>query len=119
MSADRIALLDALKSRTILVPALWHFELANALVQGERRGRIDQAAIVTFNGLVRDLRIRTDHGLDDDGPLVLFLLARQHGLTAYDAAYLELATRVRAPLATLDRALRTAANTVGLGVVPE
>jgi predicted nucleic acid-binding protein len=36
-------------------------------------------------------------------------LSRIHALTAYDAAYLELAMRENSPLATLDRDLRKAA----------
>jgi predicted nucleic acid-binding protein len=41
-------------------------------------------------------------------------LARGHNLTAYDAAYLELAIRRGLPMATIDRKLRTAAEPVGV-----
>lgn len=41
-------------------------------------------------------------------------LARNHPLSVYDAAYLELAMRRRLPLATEDRALITAAPHVGV-----
>ena len=41
-------------------------------------------------------------------------LAHQHGLSVYDAAYLELASRMRLPLATLDRALAAAARATGV-----
>ena len=44
-------------------------------------------------------------------------LARSHRLTAYDAAYLELALRKGAPLATLDRRLAEAARAEGVSVV--
>ena len=44
-------------------------------------------------------------------------LAREHELTAYDAAYLELAMRLGLPLATGDRKLRTAARRVGVGLL--
>jgi predicted nucleic acid-binding protein len=44
-------------------------------------------------------------------------LARAHGLTAYGAAYLALAARERAPLATLDDGLRDAARRVGVALV--
>jgi predicted nucleic acid-binding protein len=43
-------------------------------------------------------------------------LARAHTLSAYDAAYLELAMRRGLPLAILDRGLRTAAAAVGVTV---
>lgn len=41
---------------------------------------------------------------------ILLSLARESELTAYDAAYLELAMRRGCPLATLDDALRRAAD---------
>jgi predicted nucleic acid-binding protein len=41
-------------------------------------------------------------------------LAARHGLTVYDAAYLELALRRGLALATLDRELRAAAQTEGV-----
>jgi len=46
-------------------------------------------------------------------------LADLHGLTIYDAAYLELAQRRRLPLATLDAALAAAARQSGVTVFPE
>jgi predicted nucleic acid-binding protein len=45
---------------------------------------------------------------------MLVTLARDHRLSAYDAAYLELALRERLPIATTDRALREAATTAGV-----
>ena len=42
--------------------------------------------------------------------------AHAHGLSVYDATYLELASRMRLPLATLDRALGEAARAAGLEV---
>jgi predicted nucleic acid-binding protein len=38
------------------------------------------------------------------------LLADRHGLTVYDASYLEIASRRKIPLAALDRDLRSAAK---------
>jgi predicted nucleic acid-binding protein len=43
-------------------------------------------------------------------------LARQHALSAYDAAYLELALRLSLPLATLDRRLQAAATAAGVAI---
>lgn len=47
----------------------------------------------------------------------IFRLARRHQLTAYDAAYVELALRDRLPLATLDRALARAARIEGVDLI--
>jgi len=44
-------------------------------------------------------------------------VARQQNLTAYDAAYIELALRAALPLATLDSRLRQAAGRVGITLV--
>jgi predicted nucleic acid-binding protein len=43
----------------------------------------------------------------------VLVLARQHSLTTYDATYLELALRLSAPLATLDRQLKVVAKAAG------
>lgn len=111
-----IRLLDEMKRCTIVVPALWHVELANTLVQGAKRGRINDAAIAEFDHLIRDLTVQTDHGPSQSGLAPLVNLARRHGLSAYDALYLELAMRLNATLATHDTALRRAAEAAGVTV---
>ena len=52
----------------------------------------------------------------DAGPRLRSILglARSHKLTAYDAAYLELAMRLGLPLAARDDALEKAAQAVGV-----
>jgi predicted nucleic acid-binding protein len=47
----------------------------------------------------------------------LLALARRHGLTVYDAAYLELALREGLDLATLDTELADAARAEGMPLV--
>jgi predicted nucleic acid-binding protein len=44
-------------------------------------------------------------------------LAREHRLTAYDAAYLDLVKRERLSLATLDHDLQNAGRTLGIAVL--
>jgi predicted nucleic acid-binding protein len=44
-------------------------------------------------------------------------LARNHRLSVYDAAYLELAQREGIPLATLDADLQKAAAAAGVGLL--
>jgi predicted nucleic acid-binding protein len=43
-------------------------------------------------------------------------LARQYGLTSYDASYLELARREGVPIATLDASFKAAAQAVGVPI---
>jgi predicted nucleic acid-binding protein len=83
----------------------------NVLVVNERRGRIDPPGSAAF--LVDLARLRIDLERQADGEILL-ALARTHRLTAYDAAYLELALRADAPLATLDRKLAAAARAAGV-----
>lgn len=106
-SAQADAARDELERDGALVPALWWLALANALVVNERRGRIAEPTSRQVLRAMESLPIRTD--LTPDLPTILSL-ARRHRLSAYDAAYLELAQRMSAPLATLDAALARAAQ---------
>lgn len=94
-----------------LVPAVWWFEIRNLLLTGERVGRMDPIGTAGFLADLEALPIRTDRAPESD---VVLALARTHRLTIYDAAYLELADRIGAPLATLDRELARAARTTGV-----
>ena len=97
-----------------LVPALWRVEMCNILVVNERRGRIDSVDSERFLEDLATLPIRVR---PEDGYRTLLSLSRNHGLTAYDAAYLALAVRAGAPLATLDRPLARAARTAGVELI--
>ena len=93
-----------------VVPALWHLEMANALVVAERR-RILTAADVT-RGLMQVEQLAaqiTTHG-DLVSARQALSTARTFQLSAYDAVYLDTARNAGLPLATLDRNLRTAAG---------
>lgn len=107
--------LDGLRASEAVVPALWLVELANGLVVAERRGRLTRAGFTRFLALVRELPIRIDQTDTAELAASVLDLARDYELSAYDAAYLELALRLGQPLATLDRQLRTAADRAGVG----
>lgn len=92
------------------MPALWHFEVANVLAIAIRRQRISIEAARVFIERLQRLPIKVE---ERDQPVTseeLLPLAVAHGLTAYDAAYLELARRKRWPIATLDQRLIAAAR---------
>ena len=97
-----------------LVPRLFWFEIRNALLIGERRGRGDPAASAAFLARLDALPIEVDHR---PSGIELLGLAREHALSGYDAAYLELALRSATQLATLDRRLVTAATAAGVPLV--
>lgn len=97
-----------------MVPAVWSLELANAVLVGERKKRLDQPEIESFTILLESLSIVQDAQPVNDNIRSVPPLARARGLTAYDAAYLELSIRHSAPLATLDGNLRKAAKASGI-----
>jgi len=102
---------DALRTQMqdveLLVPAHWWFEIRNALLMGERRGRSRQSATEAFLDRLGAFSISVV-ATPDDSPV--FALARRHRLTFYDAAYLELAKREDCALATFDEELIAAAR---------
>lgn len=107
-------LLDALAAGgTAWVPALWHLELTNVLLGAQKKGRIDQAGIEAFLGALATFGIEVDPETMTVAWTKTLALAREHGLTAYDAAYLELALRRGIPLATRDEALAKAVRSAG------
>ena len=99
-----------------IVPSLWWFEMRNIFITNERRGRIDQVQTTRALALLNGLPIRRDDNADE---AALMTLARRHKLTAYDAAYLELAQREGVALATLDEALLRAARDAGVAIIDE
>ena len=103
--------LDRLEEDGAVVPQLWHLEIRNSLLTAERRGRISLDEIDERLDALSGLPIQID---EDPDLRSAFDLARRHGLSFYDALYLELAKRQRAELATLDRALGRAAASEGV-----
>lgn len=103
-----------LSTSEALVPIICPFEVANVLLVGERRGRLTQADTGQFLNLLASLPIRIDHGPQNLALNEILVLGRQYGLSAYDAAYLELAMREGLPLATRDTAIRSAASRCGV-----
>jgi predicted nucleic acid-binding protein len=106
---------DALARAEAVVPAGWPLEVANTLVMGERRKRSTEAQAATWLNYLRALPIVIDDETAGRAWGETLSLARAHKLSAYDAAYLELALRLGLPLASLDDDLKGAAAAVGIG----
>ena len=100
-----------------LTPAIWPFEVANALLVGERNKRRTMAQVTAFLQRLATLPIKVDEPRVDRAFGQILTVARQEQLTEYDAAYLELALREALPLATLDQRLRQAAQHAGVPLV--
>ena len=113
--ARAASILAELEVDGAVVPLLWHYEVRHALLKAERRGRTSREETISRLRSLDTMRIATDRNVDF---VIAFTLARTHGLTFYDAIYLELAVRSGLTLATLDGALASAARVEGLDVIP-
>lgn len=102
-----------------IVPALWRWEVANALLMVERRSRITSSQAHQHFTSLKSLPIQVDDGACDEAWGTTYLLAKKHKLTIYDASYLETAIRNGVPLGTLDAELRVAAKAEMVSVLPE
>jgi predicted nucleic acid-binding protein len=96
------------------VPLIWPLEVANAVLMGERRQRSTEAQAAKWLTYLGFLPIAVDDETNVRAWGEVLSLARAYRLSAYDAAYLELALRRGLPLATLDDKLRAAASAAGV-----
>ena len=108
------AVRDSLAHVQAVVPSLWSVGVANATIMGERRKRLDEARSQRFIVLLEALPIVIDHENSTRAFGDILHLARAHQLSAYDAAYLDLAIRRGLPRACLDGKLKTAATAAGV-----
>lgn len=113
------SVLEILAAGEALVPSIWPLEVVNVLTYAERRRRLTRAGTIRFLTVLERFPIT----IDGEGALRAFEailpIARERRVTAYDAAYLELAMRESLPLATLDANLKRAAQAVGIGILAQ
>ncbi len=116
-ATDRV--LDSLgQGARAFVPALWRWEMGNALLNVERQKRATKAEVSRHLSLFEALPIEVDETALNQAWSATYLLAQKHRLTSYDAAYLELAMRRGLPLASLDGHLQTAAGLEKVELLP-
>jgi predicted nucleic acid-binding protein len=111
------ALLDQLAESGAVAPLLWPLEVLNALTMAERRGRLDMERRRRFGDFLHQLPVKLDDETANQAWTVTTQLAVQFRLTVYDASYLELAQRLRLPLATRDEELYAAGRVLGVSVL--
>ncbi len=113
-AADASDLWDAVVAGHIVVPSIWSYELTNRLGRAIAAGETTRSEVERF--LEALSRIRTD--LQQPSTFTLLRRIADSGLTADDAAYLEIAAARGIPLATFDAKLRAAAEAAGVTVFP-
>ncbi len=101
----------------IVVPPHWHLEVSNVLLMAEKHGRLQSGAAAIRLQTFAKIQIEVDDEMAAQAWTRVREIAQGQNLTAYDAAYLELASRNILPLATLDRALADAARRVGVALL--
>ena len=101
-----------------IVPALWQLEVTSVLAAVQRRGVLSAAEVEEglryFEGF---LAAQAEIISAFPGMREILRLARELGLTSYDALYVDLARREGLPLATLDKGLRAAATKAGVALL--
>lgn len=111
---DPLGVLRELQQAGMAAPAHWPLELTNVIWNSERRGRINTADACSFIQMVEGLRVTIDFETPRRAWSEILALARAEKLTTYDAAYLELAMRLRATLVSKDVDLLRAAKHCGV-----
>jgi len=112
------SILEKLTGATVYVPCVWPLEVVNVLLAAERRKYISEADSARFISLLSQLPILVQHEGPEKSMKDLLASARAHGLSSYDASYLDLAMKKGIPLATLDQKLQRAAEAVKLQILP-
>lgn len=111
------SVLDKLQVEQAMVPMLWFLEVVNILLVAEKRKRCTPAQSIRFLETLKSWPIEIDKGGAETQTESLLLLARLYGLSAYDAAYLDIALRLGHPLATLDAQLSRACRDAGVALL--
>lgn len=105
-------------TRQIIVPAHWTVEIGHAILKALRRKAVMKQHLIEIGANLEllDIRVEPPMKMSSITPMISF--ARQHGLTMYDAAYVQLALAQSAELATFDSAMRNAASQLGVALFP-
>lgn len=102
---------------SLWIPALWWYEVANVVAMARRRKRLNEAQGARILELLSLFPLQVDAPPGPASASRLTQLAQEHSLSAYDAAYLELAERRGLALATFDHDLIRAARKAGVQLV--
>ena len=107
------ALLERAEYEGLVVPELFHLEVANKLGLRRRAGKMSVDAIRHAENAILSLSLKTEH-VGYESPMALLQIMQRWGPTSYDSVYLDLALRLGLPLATFDAEPAGAARGAGV-----
>ncbi|MBE7941205.1 MULTISPECIES: type II toxin-antitoxin system VapC family toxin [Ramlibacter] len=113
-AADELYLQARTEKDRFHAPALWPWEMGNMMVMGVQRERITADEVDAGLALVAGAHVTVEPPPDRHRQAQVARLALAHGLTYYDAAYLELVLRLNGQLASHDQQLLAAARACGI-----
>lgn len=105
---------SAVTANGAVVPPLFRWEVQSAFTASVRRKRISAARVSAHLRDLDELALQVDSFILTASLTTGLELAERFGLTAYDAAYLELAVRRSLPIMTRDANLARAAQELRL-----
>ncbi len=103
------------RSHRLYAPSLFRYEVASATVRRCTQEPTNARALL--EAFTRSLHVPVR--LVSPSWTQVVELAHAHGLSAYDASYLQVALSLHLPLATFDQRLGRAADELGLRAVPD
>jgi predicted nucleic acid-binding protein len=110
-------ILEQVAEEGAFTPAIFLWEVANVLSTAVRRNRLPSAHAEEIFDDISELNIVVDDTQPANVWVDAYGLSQRHAISVYDAGYLELALRMKIPLATLDKALANAALRENLRLV--
>lgn len=116
--ADRVFQKHLARGATAHVPSLWHLEIRNVLFLKERAKKLAPGEAHQALASLSCLPITTDpHTTSASTLMHIERLMLHHGLTSYDATYMELAYRLDVPIATQDKEIIAAARALKVRIL--
>ena len=92
----------------VYVPAVFYLECNNVLISSLKKQRINNSDYEEYLQILNQLPVTVDKFCSTSESLYsIGRIATAYNLTSYDSAYLELALRLEAKIATLDKELHS------------
>ncbi len=102
----------------VYVPAVFYLECNNVLISSLKKQRINNSDYEEYLQILNQLPVTVDKFCSTSEALYsIGRIATAYNLTSYDSAYLELALRLEAKIATLDKELRSSCEIASIETI--